>query len=399
MADWQAAALEEPLPPTALPLRGLRERVRQFTPNWFTVTMGTGGLALALHQFPLALPGLDAAARALWLVNIVLFVLFSLLYAARWLLFFDEARRIFHHPVMSMFFGAIPMGLATIINGFLVFGIPLWGDAAVSLARGLWWLDAGLAVACGALIPFLMFTRQEHRLETMTAVWLLPIVAAEVAAASGGLLVPHLPPGEAYAVLILSYLLWAYSVPLAMAILVLLLLRLFLHKLPPSDMAASGWLALGPIGTGSLGLLLLGGNAPALFAARGLASVGEAAFGLGVIGGLLLWGYGAWWLMLALLKTGQYLRHGMPFNLGWWGITFPVAVYALATLALARVTGFAFFSAVGGALVAVLAIVWVLVAARTVAGAWSGHLFAAPCIGAAFAVERSPIVEAVGRRA
>jgi len=29
-----------------------RELVRQFTPNWFTATMGTGVLSIALAQFP-----------------------------------------------------------------------------------------------------------------------------------------------------------------------------------------------------------------------------------------------------------------------------------------------------------------------------------------------------------
>jgi tellurite resistance protein TehA-like permease len=49
---------------------GLREVVRQFTPNWFTVTMGTGVLALALNQFPVAIPGLNGVAVALWLLDI-----------------------------------------------------------------------------------------------------------------------------------------------------------------------------------------------------------------------------------------------------------------------------------------------------------------------------------------
>ena len=38
-----------------------------------------------------------------------------------------------------------------------------------------------------------MFTRQTHGLERMTAVWLLPVVASEVAAVSGGLLAPISP--------------------------------------------------------------------------------------------------------------------------------------------------------------------------------------------------------------
>ena len=123
-----------------------REAIRQFTPNWFAATMGTGVLALALAQLPVQVPGLQAFAEGLWLFNIILFVLFSGLYAARWALFFDEARRIFGHSTVSMFFGTIPMGLATIINGFLLFGVPRWGEGVVQLAEVLWWLDVALSL-------------------------------------------------------------------------------------------------------------------------------------------------------------------------------------------------------------------------------------------------------------
>ena len=367
----------------------LLEIVRNFTPNWFTATMGTGALALTLNQFPVGVPGLRAVATSLWLANIVLFALFSLLYFARWLLFPREAALVFRHPVMSMFFGAIPMGLATIVNGFLAFGPDLVGSGlAVSVARALWQADAAMSAVCGIAIPYFMFTRQEHSMEKLTAVWLLPIVASEVAAASGGLLAPHLAAPEGFLVLILSYILWACSVPLAMSILVLLFLRLALHKLPERDMGVSAWLALGPIGTGALGLVVLGEAAPKIFAANGLASLGETAFGLGVIGGLILWGYGVWWLSLAVLKTARYLREGLPFNLGWWGFTFPLAVYALATLALARVTGLTLFSFAGGALALCLTIFWIIVASRTARGAWSTKLFVAPCLSRAHAPAR-----------
>jgi C4-dicarboxylate transporter/malic acid transport protein len=352
----------------------LYDVVREFTPNWFSVTMGTGALALALNQISLAIPGIHDLAGGLWLLDILLFVLFTAIYAARWIFFFDEAHRIVRHSVQSMFLGAIPMGLATIINGLLIFG---GGRQAVWIAHVLWWVDVLMSVACGLSVPFLMFTLQYHSMEKMTAVWLLPIVAAEVAAVSGALLVPHLSPSEALIVLILSYSLWAFSVPLAMSMLVILLLRLVLHKLPERDMAASGWLALGPIGTAALGLVLLGGDAPVVFAVAGLPHVGEVALGLGVIGGTILWGYGAWWLLLAILKTGWYLRDGMPFNLGSWGFTFPLGVYSLATLALAHATHLSFFSVVGGFLVAGLAVLWFIVAVLTIVGAWDGTLFVA----------------------
>ena len=358
-----------------------REVIRQFTPNWFAATMGTGVLALALAQLPVHIPGIHAFAEGLWLFNIGLFILFSVLYGARWVLYFDEARRIFGHSTVSMFFGTIPMGLATIINGFLVFGVPRWGSEMVLVAEVLWWIDVAMALGCGVLIPYLMFTRQDHSIDQMTAVWLLPVVAAEVAAASGGLLAPYLSDTVAqFHVLITSYVLWAFSVPVAFSILTILILRMALHKLPHESMAASSWLALGPIGTGALGLLLLGADAPAIFAANGLARVGEIAEGLGLISGVVLWGVGLWWIVMASLITIRYFRAGIPFNLGWWGFTFPLGVYSLATLRLGSMLHLSFFDVAGCVLVLALALMWLLVGTRTVQGAYRGELFVSPCI-------------------
>ncbi|MFJ2678993.1 TDT family transporter [Pseudomonas sivasensis] len=358
-----------------------REVIRQFTPNWFAATMGTGVLALALAQLPVNMPGLHAIAEGLWWFTIGLFILFSGLYAARWLMFFHEARRIFGHSTVSMFFGTIPMGLATILNGLLLFGLPRWGGDVIPLAESLWWLDVAMALACGVLIPFMMFTRQEHSIDQMTAVWLLPVVAAEVAAASGGLLAPHLADAHSQLImLVTSYVLWAFSLPVAFSILTILMLRMALHKLPHANMAASSWLALGPIGTGALGMLLLGGDAPAIFAANGLPGVGEMASGLGLVAGITLWGFGLWWMLIAVLITLRYLRAGIPFNLGWWGFTFPLGVYALATLKLASLLQLWFFSVFGCVLVMALTLMWLIVAKRTVQGAYKGELFVSPCI-------------------
>ena len=358
-----------------------REAIRQFTPNWFAATMGTGILALALGQLPWHVPGLVQLGRALWVFNILLFALCTLMYSARWVLFFNEARQIFGHSTVSMFFGTIPMGLATLINGLVQYGLPWWGSGVIGWAHALWWLDVAMALACGVLIPYMMFTRQHHSIDQMTAVWLLPVVAAEVAAASGGVIAPHLAEASAqFTLLITSYVLWAYSVPIALSILVILLLRLALHKLPHESMAASSWLALGPIGTGALGMLVMGGEAPAVFAAQGMAGIGEVAAGIGVIAGLLFWGLGVWWMLLAVLITARYCKSGIAFNLGWWGFTFPLGVYGVATLKLAAVLDLGFFAVLGTVLIGMLAVMWAVVAGKTAVGAYRGSLFVSPCI-------------------
>ncbi|WP_244624384.1 hypothetical protein [Sphingomonas sp. So64.6b] len=151
---------------------------------------------------------------------------------------------------------------------------------------------------------------QVLNLDGMTAVWLLPVVAAEVAGVRAD-------RRHQFVVLATSYVLWAYSALVAFGILAILLLRIALHKLPHESMAASSWLALGPIGTGALGMLVLGADAPAMLAANGSGGIGTVAQGIGAVTGLMLWGFGPWSLALSTLITFRYWRAQVPFNLGW----------------------------------------------------------------------------------
>ena len=350
--------------------------IKQFTPNWFTMNMGTGILSLMLAAFPYKVAGLHLIAESLWIINIALFALFSILFIGRFVFYFESAKKLLGHPVQSMFLGAIPMGLITIVNGILLFA----GKGATQIALNLWYFDAFISIVVGLLVPFYMFTNHKHSIEDMTAIWLLPIVPAEVAAASAGFLAPHVAPAVARYVIILGYALWAFSVPLAFGILVILFLRLAWHKLPHRDMAVSTWLTLGPIGTGSLGLLLLGNDAPAVFAGTKLEIYAKTAYGFGPIGGLILWGLGFWWLITAVLMTLRYMQEDLPFNMGWWGFTFPLGVYTSATIELFRITGIAPFKVFGAVFVIMLAFFWTIVTSRTLHGMWHGYLFKAPCL-------------------
>ena len=66
--------------------------------------------------------------------------------------------------------------------------------------------------------------------------------------------------------------------------------------------------------------------------------------------------------------------------MGWWGFTFPIGVYSVATLTLAHMTSISFYSIAGDALVLLLAVFWVIVTVRTLIGAYHGELFVAPCL-------------------
>ena len=358
-----------------------RELVRHFTPNWFTVCMGTGIVALILAKFAPISSAFFELGQLLWLLNSLLFVLLSTLYGLRWLLYPHEARRILSHPSMLLFFGAIPMALATILNGVLVFAVPLYGESAVNIALALWYLDVVLAVIIAWGVPFCMYSRQQHCLTNMSAVWLLPIVACEVAASSGGMLLAYLPvSSQSAAILIASYVLWGVSVFPAFAILTLLMLRLALHQLPAKELAISSWLALGPIGTAALALLLLGAQAPAVMSSFGAAELGQMMQQMGTWISVLLLGFALWWLGIAALTTLYHLRRDLPFNLGWWALTFPLGVVTLALFQLAAQLPLGFLAALAQSCAVILFGLWLMVMVKTLVGVSQGQLIFSPCL-------------------
>jgi tellurite resistance protein TehA-like permease len=275
------------------------------------------------------------------------------------------------------------MGLAPIINGIVLFAGQHVGSGAYTLAFILWCVDSLVAIVVAIGVPYLIFTAQDHAFERMSAVLLLPIVAPEVAASSAATLAPHFAAETARALIGAGYVLWAISVPLAFSVLTIVFFRLVIHKLPHRDLGPSSWLTLGPIGTGALGLLALGQAAPGAFVGTSLASVALVARDVGMIGGLLLWGAGIWWLAIAIAFTLRYRREGLPFNLGWWGFTFPLGVYALATFTLYRVTAFSAFAVIGALLALLLLSLWSVVLTKTLAEIARGKLFYAPCLAPA----------------
>lgn len=96
--------------------------------------------------------------------------------------------------------------------------------------------------------------KYEVELQSMAAPWLLPIVACVVAAASGAIVADVLPhPQYALGTLIASFVLWGIGVPLALMVMVIYLMRLMLHKLPPKAVIVSTFLPLGPLGQGGFG--------------------------------------------------------------------------------------------------------------------------------------------------
>ncbi|WIA34056.1 hypothetical protein OEZ86_012434 [Tetradesmus obliquus] len=325
-----------------------REAVRQFTPSWFTVTMGTGSVAITLGTFPYAFTGQQAIAWATWWLTALLFVFFCIMLLGRALLFSSTLPHLFRHPNQSLFLGAVPMSVSTLTNGLVLFWIPRFGAAAGVAAHAMFWVNLPGVLGCILLVPLFMFTRHEHGLHTMSALWLLPVVPACVAANTAGVLASKMADsGHALVVFYLGVCLLGVGFMLSHQICTIYYLRLTFHSLPARELIISSFLPVGPMAMTAWALLNLGTAGGVQLEAYyskhfdptidvqwlhdvAVRMAAAAAAGLG----LFLWGYATWWLLLALASVGTCLRKGIPFNLGWWGAIFPMGVYTGATTQL-----------------------------------------------------------------
>ncbi|KAH8809938.1 malate permease [Hyaloscypha sp. PMI_1271] len=363
--------------------RGWPKLVRNFTPSWFSVTMGTGIVSILLHNLPYNGDWLYWISVVIFALNVALFILFTFISIVRYTVYPEIWLAMIRHPAQSLFVGTFPMGLATITNMIVFVCVPAWGYRFVQLAWGLWWIDVIISLACCFYVPFIIMYVHRNQLLSMTAVWLLPIVAPIVASASGSIVASVLPnPQHALWTIIISYILWGTGVPLAMAVLVIYFQRLTLHALPPREVIVSVFLPLGPLGQGGFAIMNLGSVAIEVFVETGTlqsstTNSAEILYVLGWLVATIMWGSGLVWLFFAVASI---TRSKFPFNMGWWGFTFPLGVFTTSTTQMAKELPSTFFKVLGTIFSVAVTLLWIMVAARTTKRAATGEMFFAPCL-------------------
>jgi tellurite resistance protein TehA-like permease len=346
--------------------------------------MGTGIVSLLLVAIPFRSDWLYWLAVIFLGLNAILFACAFSISVFRYVVYPEIWTVMIADSVNSLFLGTIPMGFATLISAWCSLCIPYWGPWAITFAWVCWIVDAVVAVSVTISLTVLLISASDRQaLDRITAVQLLPIAASIVAAGTGARVAEHLPnPQHALGTLITSYIMWGMATPLAMTVLVMYYTRLALHKLPPREIVVSSFLPLGPLGMGGYSITYLGSVSRRIFPETEFFSdipvAGDMFFILGVFIALIMWAFGITWLCFAMASI--YKSRPFPFNMGWWGFTFPLGVMALSTIELGNIFPSLFFRVLGTIFAVAVILLWCVVAVGTARGAWSGRLFNAPCL-------------------
>lgn len=346
--------------------------------------MGTGAVSILLHNFPYPARWLYWLSITVFCIEILLFIILTLIFALRFTLYPAQWATVLSHPTQSLFLAAWPMGLAQIIFLLIYVCAPLWGPWVVYLAWGLWIFDAAVSVAIILLVPFLHMKVKNHRqLASFTALELFPFLAAMVASGTGAVVSTALLNSQlALGTVLASYILMGISLPMSFIATTIYTQRLLLHKLPPRAVIVSVFMPVGPPCMGGIAAIVLGETARHVFPKTEVIHplAGEVFYCLGLLWALTLWGFACVWLGFAVFTVG-YLRR-FEFNLGWWAFTFPLALFASISIKIGEVLPSRFFRVVGTIVAVIVFVLWILVSGMTIRGAISGKLFEAPLLPA-----------------
>ena len=234
--------------------------------------MGTGIVATAAATLPVQWPGLRGFATAVWVLCTVWLITLAGAEIVHWTRHRQAALGHARNPVMVQFYGAPPMALLTIGAGALLLGPGLIGAHAALIVDAVAWpLGTITGLASSLAVPYLMFTGLRSAPDAAFGGWLMPVVPPMVSAATGALLIPHLPAGQPRLTMLLAcYAMFGLSLIASVVVITQLWQRLVRHSVGPAAMVPTLWIVLGPLGQSVTAASLLGGVAP-------LAQIGRAS--------------------------------------------------------------------------------------------------------------------------
>jgi tellurite resistance protein len=317
--------------------------LKYLSPAWFSLVLGTGGLALAWHAAtPLLGDWATGAALVIGAVAVLLFGVLAVASLWRWHRFPAALADDLNHPVRHAFAAALPIALMLLATLFVQLRM------ALPLARGLWW--------AGSLLQWWTTLWVMGRWlgpgggpgntplwPSITPVLLMPVVG-NVMAPLAGVALGH--GTWAIAQFGIGVFFWPVLVGLIVA-------RRLNHGPLPDRLLPTYFVLLAPPALVGSGLLAMDAPLPVVQA---------------------LWGVGLFTLMWVGAQAQRMV--GQPFALPFWAASFPLTAWTALTFKLGGAQNGGALSTMGVLLLATSTLVVLGLGLATYRGLRNGTLLA-----------------------
>ncbi|GAB7363706.1 hypothetical protein MBLNU230_g4274t1 [Neophaeotheca triangularis] len=358
---------------------GLRDRICHFTWPWFACTMSTGAVAVVLANTPNTFPGLMTIGKIFYILDIVLFCLFNVIIATRFILKPAKLGASLQHPVEGLFFGAYWVSASLIINGMQSYGVPSTGPWLVSALRVLFWLYVGVVLIVGIVQYYFYFQNQRLPVGSAMPAWIFPIYPLLVVGPLAGTLIPSQPPVAAFNMWIGGIMLQGLAWIVSLMMYAIYTQRLMTSSLPPAPTRPGMYVSVGPAGYTAAGLISLGSRSTSVLSPDQFqttsANAGEICKILGILSGSFILLFSFWFFCISTVSVlkGIYDRQ-MSFTLNWWAFIFPNGGLTLATIQFGSAFQSEAVNGIASALTILLVLMWLITAGANIWAVWRGEI-------------------------
>lgn len=317
------------------------------TPAYFGLVMATGIVSLAAD-----LEGWPRLARALFCVNLAF-------YAGLWVLFvlrFARFRSRVYDDVVDHLHG---QGFFTTVAGSSLIGsqfVLLAGDdltgAGFLVVTVILWVVFTYTIFTALTIK----ERKPTLDQGISGGWLLAVVATQSIAVLAALLAARF--GQPYRQTLNFFALsaWLWGGMLYIWLMSLIFYRYAFFRFFPGDLAPPYWINMGAMAISTLAGSLLITNAPE---APYLTSLLPFVKGFTIF----YWATGTWWIpMLVVLGIWRhvYKRFPLTYDPLYWGVVFPLGMYAASTRQMRSAMHFDFLDFIPPTFFVIALIAWAL---------------------------------------
>lgn len=326
--------------------RHVRGGLEGLHPSYFALSMATGIVSIACHL--VRLTELSAllfwinvgAYAALWGATIARAVLFPRAFLADWT----------SHQRAPGFFTSVAATSVLGSQWVVIRQAPALGLALWVVALVLW------AVCTYTVFVALSIRAEKPSLaEGINGGWLVAVVATQSICILGCSVLPDRVVGRDAALFFLTSF-WLCGGMLYIWMISLIFYRYTFFRFSPTDFMPPYWINMGAVAISTLaGTALLGaaGDSPLV------ASIRPFVKGFTI----LWWATATWWIpMLVLLGIWRHAVRRVPFAYDplYWGLVFPLGMYAVATWRLVDTFELPFLAWISRAFVIVAVSAWML---------------------------------------